>query len=93
MRFNRIADLARQAIDKRGGIDALKQDLGEVRDVATGRGTLREKARAAADALRQPGRPEAKAPDAAPVPAPDPDAPAEAKVHPDPEAPPAHDVV
>lgn len=56
MKFNRIADKAKQAMDKRGGMDALKEDLQEVKDAATGRGTLKDKARAAADALKTPGK-------------------------------------
>lgn len=56
MKFNRITDKAKQMIDKRGGMDALKEDLQEVKDVAAGRGSLRDKARAAADALKTPGK-------------------------------------
>lgn len=56
MKFNRIADKAKQAIDKRGGMDALKEDLQEVKQAATGRGSLKDKARAAADALKTPGK-------------------------------------
>ncbi|MCW2955021.1 MAG: hypothetical protein JWQ48_4191 [Conexibacter sp.] len=95
MKLNRIADMAKQAIDKRGGIDALKQDLNEVKDVARGKGSLREKARAAAEAMKQPGsggaaeQPQATTPpvDTPPQPAPAPDAPPEPRVHPDPQAP------
>lgn len=56
MKFNRITDKAKQMLDKRGGMDALKEDLQEVKDVAAGRGSLRDKARAAADALKTPGK-------------------------------------
>lgn len=56
LKLNRIADKAKQAFDKRGGMDALKEDLQEVKDVATGEGSLKEKAKAAADAIKQPGR-------------------------------------
>lgn len=56
MKFNRIADKAKQAMDKRGGMDALKEDLQEVKDAATGRGSLKDKARAAAEALKTPGK-------------------------------------
>jgi hypothetical protein len=55
MRYQRMARLAKQAIDKRGGVEALKQDLQQVSDVAKGKGTLKEKAKAAAEALKQPG--------------------------------------
>ncbi|MBB4661598.1 hypothetical protein [Conexibacter arvalis] len=56
MKFNRIAEKAKQAIDRRGGIDALKEDLQEVKDAATRRGSFKDKARAAADAVKTPGR-------------------------------------
>lgn len=56
MKFNKLAEKAKQAIDRRGGMDALKEDLQEVKDAATGRGSLKDKARAAADAIKTPGR-------------------------------------
>ena len=56
MKFNKLAEKAKQAIDRRGGMDALKEDLQEVKEAATGRGSLKEKARAAADALKTPGK-------------------------------------
>ena len=55
MDFKRITQQAKRMIDKRGGTDALKQDLSELKDVATSKGTVKEKAKAAADALKQPG--------------------------------------
>lgn len=62
MKFNKLADKAKQAIERRGGMDSLKEDLQEVKDAATGRGSLKDKARAAADALKTPGKnPEAPA--------------------------------
>ncbi len=56
MKFNKLAEKAKQAIERRGGMDSLKEDLQEVKEAATGRGTLKDKARAAADALKTPGR-------------------------------------
>lgn len=56
MKFNRIAEKAKQALDRRGGMDALKEDLQEVKEAATGRGSFRDKARAAADAIKTPGK-------------------------------------
>jgi hypothetical protein len=55
MRYQRIARIAKDAIDKRGGVQALKQDMHEVADAAKGKGSLKEKAKAAAEALKQPG--------------------------------------
>jgi len=54
MKYARIAKIAKQAIDNRGGVEALKQDMHEVADAAKGKGSLKEKAKAAAEALRQP---------------------------------------
>lgn len=56
MKFNRITDAAKKAIDKRGGMDALKGDLQEVQEIAKGRGSLRDKAKAAAEAVKTPGK-------------------------------------
>jgi hypothetical protein len=56
VKFNKLAEKAKQALDRRGGMDALKEDLQEVKQAATGRGSIRDKARAAADALKTPGR-------------------------------------
>jgi hypothetical protein len=55
MDFGKLAKKAQQAIDKRGGNEALKKDLGELKNIAKGPGTPQEKARRAADALKQPG--------------------------------------
>jgi len=55
MNFKRLTDQAKAAIDKRGGSDALKGDLAELKGVARGKGTLKEKAKAAADKLKEPG--------------------------------------
>ena len=63
MDFGKLAKQAQKAIDKRGGTDALKKDLGELKDIATGPGTAQEKAKRAADALKQPGA-DAPAPEA-----------------------------
>ena len=62
MDFGKLAKQAQKAIDKRGGTDALKKDLGELKDIAKGPGTTQEKAKRAADALKQPG--DAPAPEA-----------------------------
>jgi len=56
VKLNRIAEKAKQMIDRRGGMGALKEDLQEVKEAATGRGSMSEKARAAAEAVKTPGR-------------------------------------
>ena len=42
-------------IEKRGGQEALKQDLNELKDIAKSKGTAKDKAKAAAGALKEPG--------------------------------------
>ena len=56
MKLNQLTRLAKDAIDKRGGMDALKQDAQEARRAASGHDSLMDKARAAAGAFKQPGR-------------------------------------
>ena len=55
MNFKKLTDKAKAAIDTRGGTDALKADLAELKTVAQGKGTLTEKAQAAAASLKEPG--------------------------------------
>jgi len=61
MKWNRLTDAAKKVADSRGGADGLKRDAEKLREIATGRGTAKEKAQRAADHLKQqPGsdRPE-----------------------------------
>jgi|SRR5215204_7113425 len=55
MDFKKLADKAKDAIDKRGGVDSLKADAEELKKVAKGKGSLTDKAKAAAAALKDPG--------------------------------------
>ena len=55
MKLGRIAQQAKRMIDKRGGTEALKQDARELQDIAKGKGTVQEKAKRAANALKEPG--------------------------------------
>jgi hypothetical protein len=55
MDFKKLADKAKDAIDKRGGVDSLKADADELKKVAKGKGSLTDKAKAAAAALKDPG--------------------------------------
>lgn len=50
-----LADKAKEAVEKRGGTDALKQDAEQLKSIAKGPGTLSEKAKAAAAALKEGG--------------------------------------
>lgn len=51
---------AKQLIDKRGGTDSLREDAEELKDIAKSPGSFADKAKRAADALKDPG---AKGPD------------------------------
>lgn len=59
MNLRKLADRAKDAaedlVDKRGGPDALKRDSQQVRAALKGPGSLKAKAKAAADAVRTPG--------------------------------------
>ena len=55
MNFKNLASQAKKVVDKRGGTDALKQDLSELQNIAKGKGSVSEKAKEAAAALKEPG--------------------------------------
>jgi hypothetical protein len=63
MDLKSITDQAKRLIDKRGGSKALKEDADELADIARGGGSVSDKAKAAADALKDPG---AKGPEGEP---------------------------
>jgi hypothetical protein len=46
---------AKRTVDERGGVDSLKEDAEELRDIARGKGSASEKAKQAAEALKDPG--------------------------------------
>jgi hypothetical protein len=55
--FKKLTDKAKDVVEKRGGVDSLKEDAQEVRGVAKGKGSLKDKAKAAAKAVKEPGAP------------------------------------
>jgi len=55
MDLKRLTNRAKDLVEKRGGADSVKQDAGELRDVAKGEGSLKDKTKAAAEAIKQPG--------------------------------------
>jgi hypothetical protein len=55
MDFSKITDKAKGIIHKRGGTSALKEDAVELKDIATGEGSATDKAKEAAQALKEPG--------------------------------------
>ena len=52
----KIADKAKDQVEKRGGSDAVKEDAGELKGIAKGKGSLKDKAKAAGKALKEPGK-------------------------------------
>ena len=59
--FKKLTDKAKDAVDKRGGTDALKSDAKEVAGIMKGKGSLKDKAAKAKEAVSDPGK---KGPDA-----------------------------
>jgi hypothetical protein len=55
MDFKKLADKAKKTIDDRGGVESLKADAQELKKVAQGKGSLTDKAKAAAQAIKEPG--------------------------------------
>jgi len=55
MDFKKLANKAKETIDKRGGVESLKADAEELKKVAKGKGSLSDKAKAAAQAIKDPG--------------------------------------
>ena len=53
--FKKLADKAKQKVDKRGGTEALKGDLDELKDIAKSKGSVKDKAKAAGGAIKEPG--------------------------------------
>lgn len=57
MDFNSLKAKAKSLFEQRGGTPALKEDAQELKDIATGPGSLADKGKAAAEALKDPGAP------------------------------------
>lgn len=55
MDLSKITDKAKELLESRGGTDALKEDVEELREIAKGEGSLADKAKAALEALKDPG--------------------------------------
>ena len=55
MDFKKLADRAKQTVDKRGGTESLKEDAAELKDIATGKGSMKDKGMDAAKAIKEPG--------------------------------------
>jgi hypothetical protein len=61
--FRRLADQAKKVIDKRGGTEALKEDAEELGGIAKGEGSLKDKAKEAGKAIKEPGAPTSDKPE------------------------------
>jgi hypothetical protein len=57
MKLKKMLDKAKKTVDDRGGVESLKADAQELKAVATGKGSLRDKAKGAAAAIKDPGAP------------------------------------
>ncbi len=57
MNLKRLTDQAKKIVNKRGGTGALKDDADELKDIATSKGSLKDKAKAAGEAIKDPGAP------------------------------------
>ena len=62
MDLKKLVDKAKQQIDKRGGMESVKEDATELKDIASEKGSLSEKAKHAAEAVKDPGAPGDPAP-------------------------------
>jgi hypothetical protein len=60
MDLKKFTSKAKDVVDKRGGTESVKEDAGELKDIFKGKGSLGDKAKAAAKAVKDPG---AKGPD------------------------------
>lgn len=57
MDIDKLTDAAKRIVEERGGTDALKEDLSELKDIASSEGSLTDKAKRAAEAIKDPGAP------------------------------------
>lgn len=57
MDFKKLTNRAKDLVDKRGGTESLKEDAAELRGIAREKGSLKDKAGHAAEALKDPGAP------------------------------------
>lgn len=65
MNLNSLTNKAKDLFNKRGGTEALKGDAQELKDIAGSKGSASDKAKAAFEAIKDPGAPgEAQGPGA-----------------------------
>ena len=56
--LKKLFNKAKKTVDDRGGVESLKADAQELKDIAGGKGSLTDKAKNAAAAIKEPGVPE-----------------------------------
>jgi hypothetical protein len=59
MDFKKLIDKGKKMVDDRGGVDSLKADAKELAEIAKRKGSLTDKAKEAAAAVKKPGANEA----------------------------------
>ena len=57
MDLKRLFNKGKKIVDDRGGVDSLKEDATELQGIAKGKGSLTDKAKDAAAAIKDPGAP------------------------------------
>jgi hypothetical protein len=56
MDLDKLTQEVEHVLDERGGLDSVKEDAGELKDIVEGDGSLVDKAKAAAEAIKDPGK-------------------------------------
>jgi hypothetical protein len=57
MDLKKLFNKAKKTVDDRGGVESLKADAQELKDIAGGKGSVKDKATGAAAAIKDPGAP------------------------------------
>ena len=55
MDLKNLTDKAKELIERRGGTESLKEDAGELKDIASSKDSLADKAKDAVEAIKDPG--------------------------------------
>jgi hypothetical protein len=55
MDLKSLFNKGKKMVDDRGGVDSLKEDASELAGIAKGKGSLTDKAKEAAEAVKEPG--------------------------------------
>jgi hypothetical protein len=66
MDLKKLFNKAKKTVDDRGGVESLKADAQELKNIAGSKGSITDKAKGAAAAIKEPGAPEKAGGDADP---------------------------